>query len=92
MRTNLGLNDDYATMYIQGAKAWEKDETKVSFYYGYEVTKNNDKEGEWMFVAKKNGEVLKAYTATQLESHAADNLGNMAEYLLIGISMYLNGL
>ena len=91
-RTNLEISDDYAIMYVQGTKAWEQDDTKVSFYYGYEETENSDEDGEWMFVAKQNGKILKAYTTTQLEFHATNNLRNMTDYLLIGINMYLNGL
>lgn len=91
-KTNLGISDDYATMYVQGTKAWEQDDARVSFYYGYEETENNDEDGEWMFVAKQNNEVLKTYTTTQIESHTDDNLSTMADYLLIGINMYLNGL
>ena len=90
MKTNLGISDDYATMYVQGDKSWDEDNTKLSFYYGYEVTENNEDDGEWMFVVKKNGKVIKSYTTTQIESNSNDSLRDMSEYLLIGINMYLN--
>ena len=90
--TNLGINDDYATMYTQGRVSWEEDDGKISFYYGYEVTEDNDEDGEWMFVAKRNGRVLKAYTTSELEANTEANLGGMESYLLVGINMYINGL
>ena len=89
-KTNLGISDDYATMYTQGHIPWKSDDTKVSYYYGYEETENNEVDGEWLFVAKQNGKLLKAYTTTQIESNSGDNLRGMSDYLLIGINMYLN--
>jgi len=88
-KTNLGINDDYATMYTRGdSSPWDEDSSKISFYYGYEM-KSDD--GEWLFAVSQNENILKTYTTSQIKAHTDDNLRNMSDYLLVGINMYLNG-
>lgn len=89
MKTILGISDDYATMYTHGDRTWDVDESKISFYYGYEVTEGEDE--EWMFVARENGVVLKSYSTSQIKEHVDSTPRDMSEYLLVGINMFING-
>ena len=83
---NIGINDDYACTWNPGENSWEEDHSKVSFYYGYE----EELEGEWDFVAKKDRQVLVKYSASDLEGKTERILDEPLEYLLVGISVYLN--
>jgi len=92
MKTSLGTNDDYACMAVEGNGEYEfgNDDSKLSFYYGYEVTKNNEEDSEWMFQVSRNGEVLKQYTTSELEKNSSDKLYKPMQYLMVGINMYLD--
>jgi hypothetical protein len=53
-----------------------------AFYYGYEKTNDN---GDWLFVAQKNGKVIMQYTANDLGEKESSEV---MDVLLAGIAKY----
>lgn len=92
MKNVLGLNDNYACIYSYLDKKYNKDRSKVSFYYGYEATDGEDEGAEWCFVASQNGKELKKYTTSQLKEHCGDDISTMEGFLIQGMYMFFNGI
>ncbi|NQT91462.1 MAG: hypothetical protein HQ559_01780 [Lentisphaerae bacterium] len=79
------LNDDYAVLHVGDLR----------FYYGYEVTTAGERgfdlddaeDAEWCFQVTRGKKVLMTIPCNELA--AADETGEPAEMLLIGIGMWI---
>ena len=88
MKTSVGLNDDYASIDTVGDKPWRVDTSQPSFYYGYEVGKND----EWCFQAKMGKEVLLTLTTSELLEYADDELeegSDPGKFLIQGMYLFM---
>ena len=71
---NIGISDDYASL----------DAGDYHFYYGYEVTDDDD---NWMFEIRKHGKVI---FLRKPEDLGCKKFDDTAEVLLAGIGKFID--
>lgn len=90
-RNTVFINSsDYSTIYEKGNCVGSKCTKVISFYYGYEHRENGEYDGQYLFVAKIDGNVINSYTKSQIEENSTFKLESMSDYLQVGIFMHLN--
>lgn len=83
MQLDVFWSDDYAGLYSG----------KYQFYYGYEVTLNDeDDDSEWCFQVKENGREIYKTPQSEIDKitkNCSGNIDSPKDYLLAGIGIWL---